>query len=94
MKDYLNSIVSKEKVNVDVDVPFRIQFFRIYDRKVANGELTFTEIGMTKDDFISLCTDTAFEMERDAIINLCIRLKLDMEESKKLLCSAGYECLE
>lgn len=35
---------------------FKQLFFRIYDRKIASGEITFSRSGIKKDDFTRLCT--------------------------------------
>ena len=39
---------------------FAIAFLRIYDRKIASGEITFSRLNMKKEDFTRLCTDTDY----------------------------------
>ncbi|MHC1723605.1 MAG: hypothetical protein AB9836_10415 [Aminipila sp.] len=63
---------------------FRVEFFRLYDRKIASGELKFSELGMSKDDFTRLCTDTEFTLTEEKIKDLCIKMKLTQEETEKL----------
>ncbi len=36
---------------------FAVEFFRIYDRKIMNGEITFSQTGINKEDFSRLCID-------------------------------------
>ena len=88
MKNYL-----KEKINLeqaDVEQTFHITFFRFYDRKIASGEITFSQTGMKKNHFTKLCTTKTCDMTRDEIIDVCINMKLDLDQSVELLASAGY----
>nr|WP_315019448.1 hypothetical protein [uncultured Aminipila sp.] len=63
---------------------FRIEFFRLYDRKIASGELKFSELGISKDDFTRLCTDTQFTFTEENVKDLCVKMKLTQEEIEKL----------
>lgn len=39
---------------------FKQAFFKIYDRKINAGEITFSQTGIKKDDFTRLCTEEGF----------------------------------
>ena len=36
------------------NLTFKTFFFRLYDRKIAEGSITFSQIGMSKNDFTKL----------------------------------------
>lgn len=91
MREYLEKTYSVQPVNDNPEIPFRIVFFRIYDRKIASGEISFSQIKMDKDQFICLSTAQDPEMSRDDIINLCINMKLTKNEADDLMISSGYE---
>ncbi len=63
---------------------FRTEFFRLYDKKTASGELKFSDLGISKDDFTRLCTDSEFILTEEKIKDLCITMKLTQEEIQKL----------
>lgn len=90
MREYLINKYSEEPLNNNPETPFRIVFFRLYDRKIASGEITFNQLKMDKDAFICLSTAQDPEMSRDDIIELCINMKLTKEEADNMLISAGY----
>ena len=46
---------------------FKQCFFRIYDKKIASGEITFSRTGISKDQFTALCTEPAFVFD-DALL--------------------------
>lgn len=70
---------------------FARAFFRIYDRKIASGEITFSQTGIKKDDFTKLCTDGSFVLPLEEIRRICQVMKLTEEESDSLLCWAEEE---
>ena len=39
------------------NLTFKTFFFRLYDRKIAEGSITFSQIGMSKNDFTKLYED-------------------------------------
>ncbi len=91
MKEYLEKTYSLEPVNSDPDTPLRVVFFRLYDRKIASGEITFSGIKMDKDQFICLSTAQDPEMSKEDLINLCVNMKLTKEEAEAMMAAAGYE---
>jgi hypothetical protein len=72
------------------DLTFRQLFFRLYDRKISDGTVTFSQTGIRKDDFTRLCTDPSFVLDRDTVVRLSHTLHLTGEEAAALLQAAGY----
>lgn len=70
---------------------FAIAFLRIYDRKIASGELSFSRLNMKKEDFTRLCTDTDYVLPEEEIRRLCEAMELNGEETRMLLAFAGKE---
>lgn len=64
---------------------FAIAFLRLYDRKIASGEITFSQLKMNKEDFTRLCTNTDFVLPSEEIERLCEAMKVTEEERAKLL---------
>lgn len=64
---------------------FVIVFFRLYDRKIASGEIKFSELGISKDDFTKLCTDPEFVIVEEKVEKLCVKMKLTEEETEELM---------
>lgn len=67
---------------------FAIEFFKVYDRKIADGEITFSQIGMDKNDFNRICIDPTFVPSRENLEAVCRRMKLTEEETQRLLAYA------
>ncbi|QIB69527.1 hypothetical protein Ami103574_09375 [Aminipila butyrica] len=63
---------------------FKREFFRIYDKKIASGQLTFSQLGISKADFTSLCTEEEFSFSEEKLAGLCRGMKLDQEEEARL----------
>ena len=57
------------------DITFKNLFFRYYDRKIADGTITFSKLGITKTDFTRLCVE-------------CNLMKLTEEEETELFGAA------
>lgn len=64
---------------------FAMAFFHIYDRKIASGEITFSQTGMSKEDFTRICTDKTLVPPREELERLCRAMKLTDEECQMLL---------
>ena len=60
-------------------------FFRLYDRKLCSGEITFSEIGMKKDDFTRLCIDESYVLPYQEIQKISDRMHLTQFEKELLL---------
>jgi len=67
---------------------FATLFFRIYDRKIASGEITFGRLGMDKNHFTNMCTDKSFVPPIEAVEKLCVTMKLTGDETKMLIDAA------
>ena len=67
------------------NMTFKILFFRYYDRKIADGTITFSRLGMSKSDFTKLCTESDFVPEADTVERICLTMELTEEEKAALL---------
>lgn len=70
---------------------FKQAFFKIYDRKIASGEITFSQSGIRKDDFTRLCTEPGFVLEQEVLDMLAVTMKLTEEEQQLLAETAAAE---
>lgn len=70
---------------------FKQAFFKIYDRKIASGEITFSQSGIRKDDFTRLCTEPGFVLEQEVLNMLAVTMKLTEEEQQLLAETAAAE---
>ena len=64
---------------------FRVLFFRYYDRKIADGTITFSQIGISKNDFTRLCTEADFVPDMESVKRACKAMHLTEEETAALL---------
>ena len=64
---------------------FRALFSRYYDRKIADGTITFSQIGISKNDFTRLCTETDFVPERETVEKICRSMQLTEEETAAMM---------
>ena len=68
---------------------FRVLFFRYYDRKIADGTTTFSQIGISKSDFTRLCTEADFVPDMESVERACKAMKLTEEETAAMLEAAA-----
>lgn len=66
-------------------IKFKTLFFRHYDRKIADGSITFSRLGINKKDFTKLCTEEDFVFEEDEIRRVSLIMNLSDEETKELI---------
>ena len=64
---------------------FRVLFFRHYDRKIADGTITFSQVGISKNDFTKLCTEADFVPDMESVKRACKAMQLTEEETAALL---------
>ena len=64
---------------------FRVLFFRHYDRKIADGTITFSQVGISKNDFTKLCTEADFVPDMESVERACKAMKLTKEETAAML---------
>lgn len=62
------------------DISFKNLFFRYYDRKICDGSITFSQLGISKTDFIRLCTEENFVFDQETLTKICNVMKLSDEE--------------
>lgn len=67
------------------EIRFKSVFFRLYDKKNASGEVTFSQLNLSKTDFIRLCTEDNFVLERETILKISSAMNLTDEEERELL---------
>lgn len=68
---------------------FRVLFFRHYDRKIADGTITFSQVGISKNDFTKLCTEADFVPDIESLERACKAMQLTEEETAGLLEAAA-----
>lgn len=64
---------------------FAQKLLKIYDRKLLSGEITFSQSGISKNDFTRLCIDPGYVVSREALELICEKMKLTEEEREELL---------
>ena len=69
---------------------FRALFFRHYDKKIADGTVTFSQIGISKNDFTRLCTEADFVPDSGTVERVCKAMKLTEEETAAMGEAASY----
>ena len=72
------------------NLTFKALFFRFYDRKIADGTITFSQVGISKNDFTKLCTEADFIPDSQTIERICITMKLTEEEAQLLRRAAEH----
>lgn len=71
------------------EITFKTLFFRYYDRKIADGIITFSGLGISKSDFTKLCTEENFVFDAETILHICEVMQLTEDEKSGLLETAG-----
>ncbi|MDD4200564.1 MAG: hypothetical protein PHS19_04165 [Eubacteriales bacterium] len=64
---------------------FGQKLLKIYDRKMLSGEISFSQSGISRNDFTRLCIDPEFVVTREALEIICEKMKLTHEERTELL---------
>ncbi len=70
---------------------FSHELLKIYDRKIASGEITFSRSGIRHEDFTRLCIDSEYVIPESALALICEKMALNQEERQRLYDAAGYE---
>ena len=73
------------------ELTFKKLFFRLYDRKISSGEVSFSQLGIGKSDFTRLCTEDNFVFDDDTIARISCAMKLTDEENAQLV-DAAQKC--
>ena len=70
---------------------FKQCFFRIYDKKIASGEITFSQSGISKAAFTALCTEPDFVFDVETLDKLKTTMNLTDEQHDALVRAAAGE---
>lgn len=89
--DWMFHIDDRKGESDMADNSFAVEFFRIYDRKIMSGEISFSQTGISKEDFNRLCIDKEFVFSRDKLVQICEKMRLTSEETERLLSYAPEE---
>jgi len=84
-------VMSVEQLYEMLTENFARTFFRLYDRMLAAGLITFAETGMKRDDFTRLCIDDSYSLPYAEIERICKNMKLGYVDTQKLLSLAAHE---
>ncbi len=60
---------------------FAALFFRVYDRKISSGEITFRQTRIPHNDFTMMCTTPGYVPPDEVIELMCETMKLDEGEA-------------
>lgn len=61
---------------------YKREFFKIYDRKIANGEITFSQTTISREDFTKMCTEPDFFFNEDVLERVMNAMKMTEEEKE------------
>ena len=67
------------------DISVKNLFFRYYDRKICDGSITFSQLGISKMDFTRICTEDNFVFDQETLERVCTVMKLSETEKTELL---------
>lgn len=70
---------------------FAQRFLRIYDKKILNGEITFSGSGIKKNHFTRLCIDPEFVIPREDLEFICDKMNITGKEREALLAYTNEE---
>ena len=70
---------------------FKQYFFKLYDKKIASGEITFSRTGISKDAFTALCTEPGYVFDQELIDKLKVTMNLSDEQYDQLTRTAAGE---
>ena len=72
---------------------FKSMFFRLYDRKISEGVITFSQLGISKMDFTKLCVEDDFAFDEETIRRVSRVMKLTEKEEEGLI-EAAKRCTD
>lgn len=64
---------------------FKSVFFRHYDRKISDGTITFSSLGISKTDFTRLCTEDDFVFDLQTLSRVMSVMQLTDDEKKEMI---------
>ena len=68
---------------------FKQLFFRMYDRTIASGAMSFGQTGIRKEDFTRLCTEEDFVFSQESLAAICERMAVSETEKAALFEAAA-----
>ena len=71
------------------DISFKNLFFRYYDRKICDGSITFSQLGISKMDFTRICTEDNFVFDQETLERVSTVMKLTEEEREAFFDAAA-----
>lgn len=86
-------VVVRQDILNEEKASFSKVFLSIYDKKVQNGDITFSKIGVPKPLFVVICNNQNYVPTDELLDKLRVNMKLTDEEARKLYQSAGKESL-
>lgn len=66
------------------ELTFKQLFFRHYDKKIADGTITFFTSGITKEEFTRLCIEDNYVLPKETIERIIVNMHLTDDEAKEL----------
>lgn len=66
-------------------ISFAAAFMRIYDKKIASGEISFNQLKMDKSLFNNICIVKDFILPKEETERLCDIMKVSEEERSLLM---------
>ena len=73
---------------------FKRLFFRYYDKTVGYGLISFSQLGISKNDFTRICTEDGFVLDEETLLRACERMQLTEDEKKEILEIARKERMQ
>ena len=70
---------------------FAQEFMKIYDRKIASGEVSFSRSGITAGDFTALCINGDYVIPIDRLDVIFEKMNMTEEERARLRAFAEEE---
>lgn len=68
-----------------MSLSFAAAFMRIYDKKIASGEITFSELKMDKSLFNNICIVKDFVLPKEETERLCDKMNVSEDERELLM---------
>ena len=86
MKDEINKYLEQNKTS-----EFKSLLFSFIDEKNLNDSEVYKRVGIDRKIFSKIRCISHYIPKKNNVIKLCLSLSLDMDETNKLLSSAGYQ---
>ncbi|MBK5253685.1 MAG: hypothetical protein JJE03_04425 [Peptostreptococcaceae bacterium] len=64
---------------------FSTVFFKIYDKYISHGDVSFGELKIPKIEFTNICMNADYVFDDDIIIRVCDKLALEGSELEEMM---------